>query len=133
MEFLPRMEGSASYLKLGDGEKVRGIFRGNPHTFKVHWTGNASVPCQGKDACDLCAKGDRPKFRFKVNIIVKDGTAYVAKVFEQGFRTYDAMRNLHAELKEQGLGLDKVVVTISRNGSKQDTTYSILPVFGPAG
>lgn len=133
MQFEERRESNESYLKVGPGEKIRGIFRGTPHTFKTHWTGNKSELCTGPDNCALCTQGDRARFRFKVNFIVKDGNAYVAKVFEQSFRVYDIMRSLHMELTEQKMGLDKVVVTIARNGSGKDTTYTITPVFGPAG
>jgi hypothetical protein len=114
---------SDNFIKLSDRQTVQGIFRGEPYDFRQHWLGNRSVVCSGAD-CPECAKGDRPKFRFRINFIGKTGNEYSAKIFEHGARFYNTLKQLH----ESGYDLEKTVVNVTRNGMDTQTTYTILPV-----
>jgi hypothetical protein len=113
-----------NFIRLKAGESVRGVFRGEPFDFKQHWVNNRGQMCPG-DGCALCAEGKKPSFRFRINFIINDNGAYVAKVFEQGWTVYETMKNLH----ESEYNLDLHQMKITRHGSGQnDTTYSIIPV-----
>lgn len=108
--------GSKNYVKLKDKESVSGIFIGDIHEFHVVWEGNKTriVPEGTPEA----------KFRFRLNFVVKEGTAFVPRIFEQGLTVYRQL----AELNEE-YGLDQIVVKITRNGIGTDTSYSLLPLL----
>lgn len=120
---------SQNFLRLKDKESVKGVFRGEPKTFYTHWNGKHSIECVGKDKCENCKRGEKARFRFRVNFITKegndkDGYQYVSKIFEQGPRAYD---DIVALIKE-GFDLNKQIISISRSGtSLQDTKYKVMP------
>jgi len=113
-------------LSLKDGEAVKGVFRGDPHPFRQHWVDGSSTFCPGKGGnCQLCAAGDKSSFRFRINFVLQENGAWVAKVWEQGWKAYQDLKSLH----ESDYDLEKTVVKISRRGSgKNDTAYTVLPV-----
>lgn len=116
--------GGKDIVKLKGGDVIAGIFKGNPHIFRQHWENGRSQTCAGQDVCDRCKAGDKPKFRFAINFVIKDGNGYVAKVFEQSYGTYLDMKELHKEYN-----LEKTVVQIKRMGDdKNNTRYTILPL-----
>jgi hypothetical protein len=116
--------GNKNYLKLSDGESVKGVFRGDPYDFRQHWGQGRSVLCQD-DSCERCAAGETSSFRFRINFVVNENGVYTAKIFEQGATVYGQLKLLH----ESDYDLEKMVVTISRHGSnKNNTIYNILPV-----
>lgn len=121
--------GSQNFIKLGDKESVRGIFRGEPFDFRQHWdeSQQRSINCTGP-GCEICAKGDRPKFRFRINFVVKEGDGYVAKIIEQGAKFYEQLKTTH----ESGYELDKHAMQITRTGKGTSTTYTLMPVQGGA-
>lgn len=114
---LPTNDGSGSlpFLKMKDGDKVYGVLKGELHEFHQIWnTDKKIVPAGTKGA----------SFRFQVNVIVKEGANYVAKVWEQGATVYRALKDLH-----ESYPLESTVVEIKRSGStKDDTYYSVLPL-----
>lgn len=116
-------EESLPFIKLKDGDSITGSFAGDPFEFYQHWSGNRSVICPGKATCAQCKEGDKGSFRFRLNFIVKEGDGYVAKVFEQGGKIYDYLRDMDHEYK----GLERVPVKITRKGTDKNTSYVILP------
>lgn len=126
MMFKPRPKGLGrdNFLKLNDREEVTGVFKGDIHTFKRHWTGQSSVECIG-EGCPVCANDpeNRPAFRFRVNFITTKDGQYVAKIFEGGGELYDTLSNL-----DRKFNLADTVVEITRRGLKQSTKYDILPM-----
>lgn len=116
---------SKNYLRLKDKESAKGLFVGDPYEFKAHWNGKSDDICTEDNICSHCALDQRPRFRFRINFIVKESNEYITKVFEQGLTTYERLK----ELNDGEYNLDTHLVTISRSGStKDDTKYSILPV-----
>lgn len=111
------------FVKLKDRESIVGVFRGDPHDFRQHWVNNRSSICSGSE-CKLCADKNKNTFRFRVNFITKENEVYVAKVFEQGWTVYEQLKALH----EGDYPLDKTIVRITRSGTGQQTTYTIIPV-----
>lgn len=116
--------GGKNFVKLKDKESITGVLYGDIHDFRQHWNNNKSTPCTGEMCLD-CSAGNRSTFRFRLNLITKEGTTYSAKIFEQGAKVYQALKSLH----ESGYNLEKTIVKITRNGSdRQNTSYSILPI-----
>lgn len=102
------------FLKLKDGDKVYGVFKGDIYEYHQIWAEKKVVPAGTPGAA----------FRFRINFIVKDGASYVAKVLEQGGTVYDFLKDLN-----ESYPLETTVVEIKRTGSgKDDTRYSILPL-----
>lgn len=116
-------ENAADFLKLKGGQTVKGVFRGEPKSFETHWTGQFSELCIGV-GCPLCAKGDKSKFRFRLNFLMRDEAGgFVAKIWEQGWGVYNQLKDLNVEYP-----LERTIVTIKRTGdSINDTSYMILP------
>ncbi len=108
--------GSKDYVKLKDQESITGVFMGDPYEFSSVW----------EDGQSRVVKAGTPdaKFRFKINFIVKDGSTFTPKIFENGAKVYRQLKELHDEYE-----LDKILVKVTRNGSGTDTTYSILPLL----
>jgi hypothetical protein len=128
MKFKDSSTGSPvkNFLKLKSGESATGVFRGDPVDFKNHWlqAEKRSVLCKGKDECEHCKAGDKPKFRFRLNFVVNENGAFVAKIFEQGWTVYEALKAIH----EGGYDLTKHKMKVTRHGSGTDTSYNIIPV-----
>lgn len=117
-------EDGKNYIKLKDGESVKGVFRGAPVTLKKHWINKKPFDCDG-DSCQYCAAGDKAGFRFKLNLLMRDQETgqFVARIFEQGWTVYLQLKDLNEEYP-----LEKTIVNITRRGSgMNDTTYTILP------
>ena len=108
--------GSNNFLKLKDKESVVGIFRGEPRDFFAMWDGKKYVEVAEDDPNGF--------FRFKINFVVKEGSNYVAKIFENGSQVYKQLAELHTEYD-----LQETTVKITRNGTGTDTSYSILPLL----
>ena len=117
--------GGKNFLRMKPGDEIRGVFRGDPVDFRQHWKQGESrgYVCPGRETCDRCKAGEKSAFRFRINFVVKENAVYVAKVFEQGKASYEALKALH-----QDYNLEANTMKIRRVGSGTDTTYSILPV-----
>lgn len=117
--------GSKNYLSLKGGESVQGVLRGDPHIYHQHWTGQNSSLCSGRDSCEKCKAGEKPAFRFKLNMIIKENGALSVKVLNQGWKLYQQLRGLH----ESGWDLEKNSIRLSRTGTtKNDTVYNVSPI-----
>lgn len=105
---------SLPFIKLKDGERLVGVFKGNPYEFHQVWEGKKIVPPGTKGSA----------FRFRINFITKEGASYVAKVWEQGATVYHMLKDLN-----ENYPLEETVVEVKRTGStKDDTRYSVLPL-----
>jgi hypothetical protein len=102
--------GGAEFIKLKDGETVRGVFRGEPYIFYQEFG--------DKSEYDDYAEGRST--RFKINFVVKEGERYVAKIFGGGYYVLTAL----VDYKDKH-GLD-VVYEVKRNGTGTDTRYTIM-------
>lgn len=123
MQFRNKSEGSKNFLKLENGDSIRGVFRGDIYEFRQHWENGKSVFCLG-DTCPICEQGKKPNFRFRLNLVVKENEAYVVKVYESGWTMYEALKALH----EGDYNLENHLMKITRHGTGLDTTYSVVPV-----
>ncbi len=116
MKFIEEKSGSnfdsKDFAKIEDGKSMVGLLAGDPYLFKSHWNGKGSQVCTAD--CEMCKSGNKPTSRFRVNFIVKEGEAYVAKILEQGynfglmledFKERNDVRNTIIEIFRKGKGL----------------------------
>ncbi len=106
--------GGGEYLKMEAGDTLEMVFRGPwpPHSFYKKFPDKT----EHKD----WAEGR--SFRFKVPVVVKDGDAFVPKIWEQGVTVARMLRDVHEEYD----GFDNVFKVKRTGSTKDDTTYSIL-------
>ncbi len=110
------------FVKLtGNGDKVVGIFLGEPCAREVHWGGDRYHPCT-EDGCSYCEGGKKPSLRVCLNFYVPSEKSL--KVIEGGVTWFKDL----LKVKEK-YGLDKWMFEIERHGEAGDskTTYTILP------
>lgn len=104
------------YLKLKDGESIKGILPSEKLTFYQIWVDKKPLPA---------SKGDPgAKFRFKTNFVTEDGEALI---LEQGSNLFFQILEL-----EKDWDLKKTIVKITRKGEEMQTRYSIQPTQNTA-
>jgi len=106
--------GGLEYFKIKDGETIRGIFYGEPVDFQARWENGRTIVTNDSDPDG--------RFKFRINVIIREGNDYKAKVWEQGTRVYNTLKELNEDYP-----LDQTVVKIKREGNGKQTSYSILP------
>lgn len=116
----PKSEGNgpSNYLKVGDGQKVSGVFRGECHEFWQVWP-------QGGQKQVFADPTPGASNRFKANFVVHEDGKFVAKVFEFGLTFYNQL----AEIGEN-YDLETTKIQISRRGLGKATQWMVLPL-GP--
>ncbi len=107
----PKFQSDPNEIRLKGGESVQGILRGDPYEFE-----HAFKP------------GDKPKFRFKINMVLMENKAMVCKILSGGWKLYDQL----VQLDKAGWKLDQIFMRVSRQGTTiNDTVYSATPVPTP--
>lgn len=107
----------SKFIRLADGESVTGVLTGEPYIFHTKWIGEKSEKCEATE--------QGAKFRFRVNMIVRENKALTPKVLEQGWTVYEGFK----DLVKNGYTMDKQMIKISRRGStKNNTNYLVVPV-----
>jgi hypothetical protein len=111
------------YVRLvDDGDRVVGVFVGDPHAIQVHWTGEGYAECSGH-SCPLCESlGKKPSLRVMINFF--DIAENAMKIIEGGILWYQNIMKVREKY-----GLNKWSFEIQRQGAKGDskTRYTILP------
>lgn len=117
-------EEGKTFFKLKDKESAKVVFRGDPYEYKQHWINQRGVICVGSEQCPHCKAGNKPGFRFRINLLMNENGVFVSKIWEQGWTVYNQLKDIHADYD-----LEKTIVKVARSGSGQnDTSYSILPI-----
>jgi hypothetical protein len=104
-----------------NGDKVTGVFCGEPHAREVVWTGDRYETFDTKNPAHQ-ADGKRPSLRVAINFFVlADGAMKVIEGGTQWFKDVLKVRDKY--------GLDKWSFEIERHGEAGDpkTKYTILP------
>lgn len=105
------------FLKLGDGEHVYCVLRGDIKVSYSRWTGSTYEPAKkGEEGASM---------RFKVNAIVAEDKKPVAKILEGGGHLYFDLKGINDEYP-----LEDTMIKITRTGVKQNTRYTVI-VAGP--
>ncbi len=104
-----------------DGDKVVGIFLGDPHAREVHWGGDKYVACSG-DECPICKSGKKPSLRVTMNFYVPEERSL--KVIEGGVVWFKDLLKIREKY-----GLSQWQFEVQRHGEagSSKTTYTILP------
>lgn len=110
-------DGSGSYLKLKDGDKVEVAFLGGPKPRETIWDDGRSHDVESDDWNRLVAQGKKPKLRWVLNVGVGDDI----KTWETSNRTFqdeilDAIEDRDPT---------KNYFTITRRGVDLDTRYKV--------
>jgi hypothetical protein len=114
---MPRYFGLAN-----DGDKVVGVFVGEPLAREVVWTGEKYLDAKSPEAEKYLKKGRSSSLRVAMNIYVL--AENVVKVYEMGATVFKDVFKLRDKY-----GLDTWAFEIERHGGKGDnkTSYTILP------
>ena len=112
LETANKHAGGGLFVSLKDGDEVLGVFRGNPHIFWKKYP----------DQTEFSEWEEGMATRFKINLIVKEGDQFVAKVFEQGAKLLNDISEMKIEYTLNHW------FKIKRKGSTKDNTkYTLLP------
>lgn len=117
------------FIKMKSGDRIEGIFRGDPHIFHQHYYEGKYVDCHSSHDCALCGADEKRLFRFRINFITKQDDVLVAKIFQGNYGTFKDLKSMH----ENNYDLEETKVSITRTGEKQQTKYTILPVKNNGG
>ena len=94
-------------IKLKAGGWVQGVLRGEPLEFEQAFKSDP-----------------KPKFRFKLNMVVVENGQLTARILEGGWSIYVQLK----ALSESDWDLEKTFVKVSREGSgPTDTKYTVTP------
>ena len=116
-------------IRLKDGDTVPGVFRGEIVRFYQHWSANGQPSvCAGRDKCQLCGQGEKGIGRFRINFLIQENGAWVAKIFEAGRKVFDQLTALNKDMP-----LEKLKVRVSRSGSGKQTQISVNAFPGENG
>jgi hypothetical protein len=106
--------GGGVFIKLKDGDSVEGVFQGEPHCFYRIYGDKAMAEHENY------VEGS--SFRFKINMLVKEGDKFEPKILEQGTKLAKRIRKYTQEY-----GMD-YVFKVEREGSTKDNTeYHLFP------
>lgn len=97
------------------GDKIQGLFMGEPHIIEQFWNGSTYVPF---DATNL--DHDRVSTRFYLNFY--DINERKMKIIQGGAKWFRDILKVRDKF-----GLDEQIYEIERQGTGTTTTYSILP------
>lgn len=112
---LEEPKGSADYVQLkNDKDFVIGVLAGEPYDFYCVW--------ENKKPREVHSSDPNGRFRFRVNIVVKEGPTFTPKILENGVVLYRKLEELSEEYD-----LAATYVKIIRNGTGMDTEYSAIP------
>jgi hypothetical protein len=109
-------KGPGIFLKIGDGDSVTGIFKGELYEFRSKWVNNRPQLTDSSDP--------EGKPRFRANFVIKEEGRLVAKIWEFPTGIYNKLANIHEEYP-----LEETKVKITRRGVGTDTEYDILPLL----
>ncbi|MCG8419847.1 MAG: hypothetical protein MJE77_18080 [Proteobacteria bacterium] len=105
------------FVKLEKGDKIVGVFLGDPHPKEVVWTGEIYVDANSAEGRALTKRGKKPTFRAAINIFVPDEEA--VKIFEMSAPTFRDMFKLRQKYGLAGWAFEIEKQTKSK--------YTILP------
>jgi hypothetical protein len=114
---------SSNFVRLAnDGDKVVGVFVGEPFSREVVWTGEKYLDVKNPEAAKYLKKGRTASVRVAMNFYIM--AEQVVRIYEMGAGVFKDVYKLRDKY-----GLDTWAFEIERHGGKGDnkTSYSILP------
>jgi hypothetical protein len=111
--------GGGIFLKIGDGESVRGVPCGEIH---AHY----QIYDPATKTSRVAQEGDPgAKLRFRMNMAVEEDGEMVMKIYEFGLMVYNQLKAINDEYP-----LEETKIKISRQGEGKKTEYLVLPLLG---
>lgn len=104
-----------SFVKVGDGNSVIGVFKGDPEIFYQVFENGKYKVVPKSDASGV--------FRFSINFITKEDGKLVAKLFQGNWHDLKALKALHDEFN-----LEETYVKVSQTGERQNKRMSFMPM-----
>lgn len=123
MDFTKELgNGDTNFIKIASGASITGLLTGDVRTFHQHTINKSFFPCMG-NTCQYCQQGDKKQFKFKINILVTENGAMIAKIFQGGWKVYQQL----GALQKNGFDLTQIPVVIQRQGTGMATVYTVMP------
>lgn len=118
--------GGSDWMKLEQGDnKVRFVSEFIPYGNHFDSATKKSLICIGKETCEVCKSGDRPRVQFLGWVIDRNDAEL--KLLRIGYKIYEAMGKL-AESEEYAFdGFPPYDITINKTGEMLETEYSVIP------
>lgn len=110
--------GSGSFLKIGDGQSVNVVFRGEVAKFWQTWPMGGTKQIFNEPTAGA-------SMRFRVNVVVHENGAFTAKVWEFSPTVSNTLHEISKDLD-----LSKSKCKITRMGSGKKTQWIVIPL-GP--
>lgn len=107
---------SKSFIKIGDGNHVIGMFKGTFETFYQKYEDSKYKIVPKSDPSGT--------FRFSVNFITKENGNFVAKIFQGSWHNLKDINDLQAV---DGHDLEKIYVRISQTGERKNKRLTFAP------
>ena len=116
------------FINIEPGKHVQCFIAGDPVYFRKHWIqAIQKVRFHKETDCTFCKDypDSKPSFKFRVNLIIIENGAKLAKVWEGGWQVHEDILALH----DAGVDLERTPVQISarKSGGKVKTT--IIPLM----
>jgi hypothetical protein len=109
--------GGGKFLKIEVGQSVTGVFRGETVSYWQKW------PKGGvKEQSDIPKPGFQE--RFKVNFVVWEDGAFVAKIFDMNLFSYNQIADIN-----ESMDVETIKCRISRQATGKGSTYMIMPML----
>jgi hypothetical protein len=109
--------GGGRFLKIEIGQSANGVFRGQPVSYWQKWPKGGN-----KETSDIPKPGFEE--RFKVNFIIHEEGAFVAKILDMNLALYNQM----AEVNE-AYDVETIKCKISRQPAGKGSIYLLLPLL----
>lgn len=110
-----RQSSVGDFVKLGDGDSIVGVLRGDAVRFRQEGWGKDKL-------CYPEAYQGKSTFKFRLNMVEKE--TLEIKILEMGITVYSQIK----ELQESGYVLEKTWLKITRRGEKTNTEYGVTPI-----
>lgn len=107
--------GGGKFLKIEVGQSVSGVFRGETVSYWQKWPKGGT-----KELSDIPKPGFQE--RFKVNFIVYEEGAFVAKIFDCSLATYNQIATIN-----ESMDVETIKCTVSRQATGKGSSYFVMP------
>lgn len=107
--------GGGKFLKIEVGQSVSVVFRGETVSYWQKWPKGGM-----KELSDIPKPGFQE--RFKVNAVVFEDGAFVAKIFDCSLATYNQIATIN-----ESMDIETVKCTVTRQATGKGSAYFVMP------
>ena len=125
-EIAKKYEMGGGWMSLEEGDnQIRLVSEFEDYGTHFDQIKKRSVICIGKEHCEYCIKGDKPKVQFIGWVI--DRKDQQIKLLRIGYKIFTQIGELSKSKEYAFEILPSYDITIRRKGQKLDTTYTVIP------